>query len=153
MSTNREEAPMSVLGRLLRESGASVQIGLKAQGHIPTVEGMLDDYKSWDEIGKAIGWNPEAAKDWYIAYLRRELAEVRTPPKVGDDPLTTTIDAEAFERIAEAAMLAVVIVDGWEGSQSSALLEDGCVLPTRKFKAQFRQHLRGLGITVSDTPL
>lgn len=45
--------------------GIKVLIGLKQQGHMPTVEAMLTDNKTWDEIGKAIGWDGRAAKEWY----------------------------------------------------------------------------------------
>jgi hypothetical protein len=42
-----------------------VLIGLRQQGHIPTVERMIAEGKSWDEIGKAIGWDGKAAMEWY----------------------------------------------------------------------------------------
>jgi hypothetical protein len=42
-----------------------VVIGLRAQGHIPTVEKMLEEGSSWAEIGKAIGWDGDTAKEWY----------------------------------------------------------------------------------------
>ena len=40
---------------------APVRLGLVAQGHIPTVEKMLAEKKSWKEIGDAIGWCHETA--------------------------------------------------------------------------------------------
>jgi hypothetical protein len=48
---------------------APVRIGLVAQGHIPTIEKMLAKNKSWAEIGAAIHWEPNTAKEWYQAYL------------------------------------------------------------------------------------
>jgi len=42
-----------------------MSFGLKAQGHIPTIETMLSHGKSWDEIGEVIGWHPETAKSFY----------------------------------------------------------------------------------------
>ena len=58
-------SPVEKLGRLLQEVGAEVKIGLRAQGHLPTVERMLAEGKSWAEIGKAIGWNGDAAARWF----------------------------------------------------------------------------------------
>lgn len=53
-----------------------VKFGLEAQGHIPTVEKMLDMYGStryaWNEIGKKIGWCEVSARDGYIRYLMRQ---------------------------------------------------------------------------------
>lgn len=51
---------------------AKVLFGLAAQGHIGTIEKMLKDNKSWDEIGDAIGWCPITAKKHYGWYLERE---------------------------------------------------------------------------------
>ncbi len=45
------------------------QFGLAAQGKIPTVEKMLADGSTWDEIGKAIGWDGEIAKRFYGYHL------------------------------------------------------------------------------------
>lgn len=42
--------------------------GLKAQGHIPTIERMLLENKSWEEIGKVINWDVKTAKDHYELY-------------------------------------------------------------------------------------
>jgi len=48
--------------------GIKMKIGLESQGHLGTVESMLKDGKSWDEIGRAIGWIGYAAKDWYVRH-------------------------------------------------------------------------------------
>jgi hypothetical protein len=53
------------LGELLQEAGATVRIGLRQQGHLPTVERMRAEGASWDEIGKAIGWAGHAVERWY----------------------------------------------------------------------------------------
>ena len=53
------------LSDLLVQSGLRLRIGLTDQGHMPTVEKMLEEGKSWDEIGRAIGWGSEAAQKWY----------------------------------------------------------------------------------------
>lgn len=52
-----------------------VRIGLEQQGHIPTVEKMLAEGKSWQEIGDAIGWDGATAKQWYGFYLERKAKE------------------------------------------------------------------------------
>lgn len=58
---------------LLRECGVQPKIGLEAQGHTSTIERMLAEGRTWDEIGKAIGWHGPTAKDWYRAYLTRNI--------------------------------------------------------------------------------
>jgi hypothetical protein len=57
-----------LIQRLIDElhlAGAELQFGLRNQGHIPTVERMLGEGQSWDAIGRAIGWDPAAAREWY----------------------------------------------------------------------------------------
>lgn len=44
---------------------ARVVFGLRAQGHIPTVEAMLREGFSWADIGQEIGWDGETAKRFY----------------------------------------------------------------------------------------
>jgi hypothetical protein len=44
---------------------APVVFGLQQQGHIPTIEKMLKEGATWEEIGKEIGWCPETAKEHY----------------------------------------------------------------------------------------
>ena len=39
-----------------------VKVGLRQQGHVPTIKKMLSEDKSWKEIGEAINWDPETAK-------------------------------------------------------------------------------------------
>ena len=56
------------LDALLKECGVRIKFGLRAQGHIPTIERMLGEGKSWDEIGSAIGWHSQTAKEWYEKY-------------------------------------------------------------------------------------
>ena len=48
---------------------APILFGLKAQGHIPTIERMLKDGATWKEIGKKIGWYPETAKEDYERHI------------------------------------------------------------------------------------
>ena len=42
-----------------------VRIGLRAQGHLPTVEKMLREGATWKEIGKQIGWDAGTVEEWY----------------------------------------------------------------------------------------
>lgn len=53
--------------------GVKVKFGLEQQGHISTIEEMLDRHCSWGEINKAIGWAGDAASKSYIRYLRRRV--------------------------------------------------------------------------------
>lgn len=50
---------------------ARVVFGLEAQGHITTIEQMLQEDASWNEIGKAIGWHGPTAQRYYQRYLDR----------------------------------------------------------------------------------
>ena len=50
--------------------------GLVNQGHIPTIEGMLDRYCGWDEINSVIGWAGDAAQEDYIRYLRKRVKKL-----------------------------------------------------------------------------
>ena len=47
-----------------------VLFGLKAQGHLPTIEKMLKDGATWKEIGKKIGWCPETGKKDYERHVK-----------------------------------------------------------------------------------
>jgi hypothetical protein len=51
-----------------------VAFGLEAQGHLPRIEAMLAESppRSWEEIGKAIGWDPDTACQHYIWHLQDE---------------------------------------------------------------------------------
>ena len=44
------------------KAGLKPVFGLKAQGHIPTITKMLEDGRTWEQIGKVIGWCPVSAK-------------------------------------------------------------------------------------------
>ena len=56
---NENDYPKNILEE------AIISFGLKAQGHLPTIEKMLKENKSWEEIGKEIGWCPKTAKKFY----------------------------------------------------------------------------------------
>jgi hypothetical protein len=57
--------------RAAGQPGLKVAFGLRAQGHLPTILDMLDQQKSWAEIGQVIGWDPETARLWF----RREVLQ------------------------------------------------------------------------------
>jgi hypothetical protein len=66
---------------LLQELGnVPIRFGLEAQGHIPLVERMLANRKSWDEIGAAINWHGPTAQKFYKMYLDREAAAPKPAP-------------------------------------------------------------------------
>ena len=44
---------------------APVKMGLFAQGHISTIEKMLAENATWEEIGEKINWCPKTAKAHY----------------------------------------------------------------------------------------
>lgn len=71
LSPATKPSAVQQLSDLLRDNNIPVQVGLRAQGHIPTVERMLAEGKSWDEIGAAINWDGATAAEWY-AYERGE---------------------------------------------------------------------------------
>lgn len=48
---------------------APIAFGLQAQGHIDTIARMLEENRSWEEIGRAIGWCPITAKEHYERHL------------------------------------------------------------------------------------
>lgn len=50
---------------LARISELPVAFGLRAQGHLPTIEQMLAAGKTWEEIGRAIGWCPRTAEEYF----------------------------------------------------------------------------------------
>ena len=49
-----------------------VLFGLVQQGHIPTIERMLEEGATWGQIGKEIGWCPETAKEHYRGYIEQQ---------------------------------------------------------------------------------
>ena len=63
MTTNKMDELMNV----------PVRFGLAQQGHITTIERMLAEGKTWEDIGREIGWCPKTAEDhyeWYLDYVR-----------------------------------------------------------------------------------
>jgi hypothetical protein len=54
------------LDRILAEAGVTVKFGLREQGHMTTVDRMLAEGKTWDEIAKAVRWSDgETVKRFY----------------------------------------------------------------------------------------
>jgi len=66
----REEKPVKAL------------FGLEAQGHIDTIERILNEHNwsndwIWSLIGKEIGWAPSTACAFYVTHLRDQLSKER----------------------------------------------------------------------------
>lgn len=103
---------------LLDTSGAKVQFGLRAQGHIPTIDRMLSDGSTWEDIGRAIGWVGDAARrdyetDQRIQALQRAnvpvLVEILTAmakyPTWPTDPLhAVAVLGEEFGELTKAVL-------------------------------------------------
>ncbi len=56
------------LAKLIDEAGLKLTFGLKAQGHVPTIREMLANGDDWNAIGKAIGWCPKTAREYWDRY-------------------------------------------------------------------------------------
>jgi hypothetical protein len=60
----------------MEEKDMKIVFGLEAQGHIPTIEKILDEFGSnefsWEKIGKEINWCPKTACYHYVTYLRKK---------------------------------------------------------------------------------
>jgi hypothetical protein len=67
---------MEDFAKKLDKKDLKIVFGLEAQGHIPTIEKILDDLGSndyaWEKIGKEIGWCDKTARNHYITYLREK---------------------------------------------------------------------------------
>ena len=65
------------LADAIEKKGMKISFGLEQQGHIPTIERMLEELgnneHAWDRIGKEIWWCPKTACYHYIDYLRKKL--------------------------------------------------------------------------------
>ncbi|SAK99016.1 hypothetical protein AWB77_05920 [Caballeronia fortuita] len=57
---------------------SQVQIGLVTQGHIPTIECMLEGGALWHDIGRAINWDPATAAQHYARYAFDQLRRLRS---------------------------------------------------------------------------
>ncbi len=71
-------APIQHLADAIEKKGLQIKFGLEQQGHIPTIERTLDEFKRssqyvWEKIGKEIGWDPNTACYYYIDYLRKQM--------------------------------------------------------------------------------
>lgn len=53
------------LADLLRVANAPIKIGLRAQGHLPTVRRMLEEGRGWEAIATEIGWAASAVQEWF----------------------------------------------------------------------------------------
>ena len=70
---------LEYLAKKIDEAGLQIKFGLEQQGHIETIEAILDDLGSndysWEKIAKQIGWCKNAARDHYIMYLRERVGK------------------------------------------------------------------------------
>jgi hypothetical protein len=64
------------LAEAIEKKGLKITFGLEQQGHIETIERILDEFGSnqyaWEKIGKEISWDSNTAAFHYIKYLRKE---------------------------------------------------------------------------------
>lgn len=74
-----EKTDVPKLADVLDDARVKVCIGLEQQGHILTVEKMLAEGKTWEEIGEVIGWYGPTAEEWYGLYLKAR-EESQAPP-------------------------------------------------------------------------
>ena len=129
--------PIAELGKLLQDAGATVKFGLRAQGHLPTIERMLDEGASWHAIGRAIGWSKHAACEYYTIHLREdakaaqaawvaELAELRAALKSCEEATCANFDAVSAERDHLCSALATA-----QAERSEALMECNCAVLER----------------------
>ncbi len=65
------------LADAIEKKGLKMSFGLEQQGHISTIEKIIDDLGcneyAWEKIGKEIGWCPNTASHHYIKYLREKI--------------------------------------------------------------------------------
>lgn len=84
---------MKELIEQIEKKGLKVCFGLEAQGHIPTIEAIINRWNDkkqfpneepinmmyskhvWEEIGKKIGWCPFTASLYYFDYLNDKAKE------------------------------------------------------------------------------
>jgi len=63
----------------MEEKNLKIAFGLEQQGHIPTIERILEECGcneyAWQKIGKEINWCPKTASYYYIKYLRNKLSQ------------------------------------------------------------------------------
>lgn len=57
---------MNILDEL---ADCKVSFGLVAQGHIPTIESLIEQGYGWDYIAKKIGWDRDTAIQHYQWYV------------------------------------------------------------------------------------
>lgn len=102
-----DEGRSSLLAAL---DGAPVVFGLRAQGHIPTVRAMLRAGRSWDEIGREIGWDGDTAR----RYWRDDQDAVAAlADKVLDGITVALQDFTTAQLLAVAEHRDAIADDGW----------------------------------------
>jgi hypothetical protein len=100
-----EQSPIEQLGELLKEAGAQIQIGLKAQGKFDKVRDMLNAGATVNEIGQAIGWDGLTAVKWFAREAAHELdAPVAPLPERAQAIASMTAD-EALKELEAATWM------------------------------------------------
>lgn len=81
------------------------RFGLVAQGHIPTIAQMIGTGKTWQEIGTAIGWDPQTAKqhyDWHLEAAREKPQPPATPSSAAAERCRPAVyDQQARQYVRE----------------------------------------------------
>jgi hypothetical protein len=94
------QPPASILDLL---GDVPVAFGLRAQGHLPTVERMVAEGASWDEIGCEIGWAGEAVEEFY-GYEKSAIYALRRASDEATNGLTSNarfIEQEVLVALGE----------------------------------------------------
>lgn len=90
LSEKDESEMLELLKRIERyeDSGAKIQFGLEAQGHIPYIERTLAEkgftYHTWQEIAKHIGWDVLTAVCYYQDYKDKPHTTDQSEPVKGE---------------------------------------------------------------------
>jgi hypothetical protein len=123
-----QAAPTERLAELLKDANVEVRIGLEQQGHIPTIERMLAEGKSWFEIGHTIGWHGPTAKQWYGFHKERGVAPQAEAPTNSDPNVQAAIEASQ-KFIAEHPEVPIVQAEAPTPTQPKQTLCSHGVLP------------------------
>jgi len=102
-------------------SSAPVAFGLKAQGKLETVQAMRMANATWDEIGQAIGWEPNSACEHYLRLLEKENTTLRLA--VGR-PIISKIDPTFWPKLMHIVTAIMNMDGGAEVMKAWGKLED-----------------------------
>jgi hypothetical protein len=83
MAEKKLPPPIQNLADSIEKKNLKISFGLEQQGHIPTIEKILNEFASarseylWEKIGKEIGWDSYTAMRYYLEYLRKRVDQFR----------------------------------------------------------------------------